>query len=122
MNATPSILIVDDKPDLLDLFSASLRKLRYPLITAQDGETAMQILREQTPLLVLLDIAMPYPGGLEVLHYLRSDSRLDTTKVMILTAVPSRLSEDDRNMVDAVVTKPITPRALEAAVINLIGP
>ncbi|MCC7447030.1 MAG: response regulator [Anaerolineae bacterium] len=121
MAATPSILIVDDKPDLLDLFAASLRRLRYLIITAQDGETAMQILQEQTPLLVLLDIAMPYPGGLEVLHHLRSDPRLNATKVMILTAVPSRLTQDDRGMVDAVVTKPITPRALEAAVVNLIG-
>jgi len=121
MDVTPPILIVDDKPDLLDLFTASLRRLRYPIITAQDGETAIQILQEQTPLLVLLDIAMPYPGGLEVLHHLRSDSRLNDTKVMILTAVPSRLTPDDRDMVDVVITKPITPRALEAAVINLIG-
>ncbi len=115
------ILIVDDKPDLLDLFTASLRKLRYHVITAQDGETALHILREQVPRLVMLDIAMPYPGGLEVLHYIRSDSRLDATKVMILTAVPSRLTQNDRDIVDVVITKPITPHALEAAVVDLIG-
>jgi len=121
MAVTPSILIVDDKSDLLDLFSTALRKLRYQIITAQEGETAMQILREHVPRLVLLDIAMPYPGGLEVLHYIRSDMRLDPTKIMIVTAVPSRLTKSDAELVDMVITKPITPRDLERAVIDLIG-
>ncbi len=119
--STPSILIVDDKQDLLDLFSASLRRLPYRIITAPSGDAALAILEEETPVLILLDIAMPRTSGLDVLHQVRQVPRLDTTRIMIVTAVPSRLEREDMALIDRVVTKPITPRALEQSVLEVLS-
>ncbi len=119
--STPSILIVDDKQDLLDLFSASLRRLPYRLITAQSGDIALAILKQETPALILLDIAMPHTSGLDVLHEVRQVSRLDATRIIIVTAVPSRIERDDMQLFDKLIAKPITPRALEQAVLEVLN-
>lgn len=117
----PSILIVDDKADLLDLLSASLRRLPYRIITAQSGEAALAILEEETPVLIVLDVAMPNVSSIEVLRKARTNLRLALAKIMILTAVPSCVETDDAALADKVIPKPITPRALEQAVVALIG-
>jgi len=118
----PSILIIDDEPDLLELFRAALRKLRYRVVTANRGDTAWQMMQEdEPPVLIILDVAMPYPDGLDLLRVVRADARFDATRVMILTAVPSRVSKDDAALIDVMMSKPVTPRALEQAVVNLIG-
>ncbi len=118
--STPSILIVDDKQDLLDLFSASLRRLPYHIITAPSGDAALAILEQETPALILLDIAMPHTSGLDVLHQVRQTERLDATRIVIITAVPSRIERDDLQLVDRLVAKPITPRALEQIVLEVL--
>ena len=119
--AAPSILIVDDEPDLLELFRAALRKLRYRVVTANRGDIGWQMMQDDPPVLIILDVAMPYPDGLELLRVVRSDARFDAARVMILTAVPSRVSRDDAALIDVILSKPVTPRALEQAVVNLIG-
>jgi len=121
MPPEPSILIVDDKADLLDLFSASLRHLRYQVVTAQDAQAALDILGQQIPALIMLDIAMPSMSGLDVLHQVRANPRFDSTKIMIVTAIPSRMDQQATSMVDRIIPKPVTPGALEQAVIDLIG-
>jgi CheY-like chemotaxis protein len=121
MSAEPSILIVDDKADLLDLFSASLRRLRYRVLTAEDAATALAILEQQTPVLILLDLAMPSVSGLDVLQHVRADPRFNATKIVIVTAIPSRMDQQSTSKVDRIIPKPVTPSALEQAVIDLIG-
>ncbi len=121
MPTEPSILIVDDKVDLLDLFAASLRRLRYQVITAQDALAALEILKQHTPVLIMLDLAMPSISGMEVLHQVRADPRFDSTRIMIVTAIPSRMDQKASSMVDRVILKPVTPSALEQAVVDLIG-
>src|SRR5947207_4810882 len=107
MSAEPSILIVDDKADLLDLFSASLRRLRYRVITAQDANTALEILNEHVPALILLDLAMPSVSGLDVLQHVRADPRFNLTKIAIVTAIPSRMDKQSTSMVDRIIPKPV---------------
>jgi two-component system, cell cycle response regulator DivK len=121
MSSQRSILIVDDKADLLDLFSASLRRLPYQVITAQDAETALDILKELTPLLIFLDLAMPSVSGIDVLQKVRADPRFSATKIVIVTAIPSRMDQKATSMVDRIIAKPVTPSMLEQAVIELIG-
>lgn len=117
----PSILIVDDKTDLLDLFAVSLRKLPYRILTAQSGAQALDILEREIPVLLLLDVAMPAPGGIEVLRQVRANPQMASMHILIVTAVPSRLEQSDIALVDRVLPKPVTPRALEQAVIDVIG-
>ena len=116
-----SILIIDDEIDLMELFKMALRRLPYDILTAKDGLTALDLLKTEIPKLIVLDIAMPKMSGLELLHQVRADPRFEKTKIMILTAVPNRMSQQDENIADAVLPKPITLKGLEEAVNDLIG-
>jgi DNA-binding NtrC family response regulator len=69
MNKT--ILIVDDEKDLCTVLSDSLSQDRYRVITAFNGETALQLVMKEKPDLMLLDIKMPGMDGIEVLKHLR---------------------------------------------------
>lgn len=114
------ILLVDDEVDLLDLFGMYLGRLGCRIHKADGGQRALDILAQITPVLVVLDLAMPEVGGLEVLHAIRSDQRFNATKIAILTAVPVLLERDDHKLADAVLTKPITPRILEQSLRSLL--
>jgi CheY-like chemotaxis protein len=112
------VLIVEDDPDLLTMFKTILRRTVRPelILTANGGDAALRILEEQTPAVVLLDLAMPHVSGNDVIHYILSQPRLDTSRIVVVTAVPMRLSVEGLARVSDVLTKPISPRDLESAV------
>ena len=115
------ILIVEDEAAQRLLFSLMLRDLSYPLLTVADGYRAWTILREQLPCLIVLDLLMPEMGGLELLRRIRADSRLRSTKILVVTALVSRLTAEAAVLADQVLTKPVTKGQLQQAVRALLG-
>ncbi len=105
----PLILIVDDEPGLLRLFSNLIERLNCDIIQANGGALALDILDEMTPNLLILDLAMPEVSGYDVLQYVRSIPRLDHMKVMILTARPNMVPEVEALGIDCWVAKPVMP-------------
>ena len=85
----PKILVVDDQPLNVEFLKDELGKLEYEIVTAADGQQALQQIWDTAPDLVLLDLAMPGMGGLEVLGTLRKDPRYENLPVLLLTASPS---------------------------------
>lgn len=83
-----TVLIVDDDPDIVRLLAMSLRPEGFRLLTAHDGETALQIVHAERPALILMDWHMPGRNGLEVCRLLRaeSDPQLRAVPVVLLTA------------------------------------
>jgi two-component system response regulator HydG len=77
------ILVVDDEPELCHALSKLLRRNNYEVVTAGDGEEALEILRSQEVHLVLTDLLMPKVGGLELLKAARVVA--PTTEVVIIT-------------------------------------
>ncbi len=63
----PTILVVDDEPELCFALSKLLRRNKYKVLTANNGEEALAVLRQQEVHLVLSDLLMPRVGGLELL-------------------------------------------------------
>lgn len=118
----PQVLLVDDEQDLLDLFGVILSRLPCELLKAAGGEEALNILATETPSLIVLDIAMPGVTGLDVLRAVRSNPRFDKTRIVVLTAVPIMLDRADTQLVDAILTKPITMLALDQAVRAALDP
>jgi CheY-like chemotaxis protein len=112
------VLIVEDDPDLLTMFKTILRRTVRPelILTANGGDAALRNLKAQTPSVVLLDLAMPHVSGNDVIHYVLSQPRLDSSRIVVVTAVPMRLSVEGLARVSDVLTKPISPRDLENAV------
>ncbi len=100
-------LIIEDDPDLADIFTEALRAANYETETIRDGQAARQRLRQITPKLVILDMHLPNVSGIDLLYLLRHDARLQKTLVIILTA-DARMAEAYEEQADYVLIKPVT--------------
>ena len=86
------ILLVEDTKVILRANESALHKAGYEVICAEDGETALQMAREQAPDLILLDMILPKMSGPEVLKRLKTDKKTAEIPVVVL----SSLSEKNR--------------------------
>jgi len=80
----PSALMVDDDPKILKFVTANLEIRGYDVITAEDGETALEVMDRTTPNLVILDLLMPGIKGSDVCRHIRKTSDVP---IIILTAI-----------------------------------
>ncbi len=116
------ILVVDDEPDALELIAFHLKNAGLEVVTAGDGEAALQLARAHLPDLILLDLMLPEVDGLEVCKILRRDPATASLPIIMVTA---RAAEMDRVLglelgADDYVTKPFSPRELVLRVKNLL--
>jgi two-component system phosphate regulon response regulator PhoB len=117
-----TVMIVDDEPHVIELVRITLEDERIRVIAAADGETALARCLLCAPDLVLLDVNLPDLSGLEVCRRLRSEPRLATTHIVMLTAAAQH---DDvaRGLAagaDQYLTKPFSPVRLLCLVESLI--
>ena len=110
----PKILVVDDEQDAIELIEYNLQAAGYRVITAADGNEALQKTRATIPDLIVLDLMLPELDGLEVCKILRRDPSTASIPIIMLTA---KASEIDRVLglelgADDYVTKPFSPREL----------
>jgi CheY-like chemotaxis protein len=118
---TPLVLVVDNEEGLLILFSSLAQRLGYQVLQADSGMAALEILEQQTPDLMILDLAMPEMTGFDVLREVIPMSHLDSMRVMVLTATSlGPAPEDVAFRIDEWVTKPVHPDAFKAAVRALV--
>ena len=111
-----TILIVEDETNIVDILSFNLEREGYNTIEAYDGQTGLQLAREQNPDLILLDLMLPKMNGFDVCRQLRADG--STIPIIMLTA---REEEADKVMglelgADDYITKPFGIRELMARV------
>ena len=118
MNVIPTILIVDDEPNNLNLLKQVLAAHNYHLIFAKSGPDAIMRASQQEPDLVLLDVMMPGMDGYEVCRELKSQPKTESVPVIFLTALDGVKDEQkgfDIGAVDYIV-KPIVPALVLARV------
>ena len=113
-----TVLVVDDEKDLVELVKYHLEKDGLKCLEARDGETALQMAKESTPDLVVLDLMLPGLDGLEVCRKLRKDPKTSSMAIIMLTA---KAEEVDRIVglemgADDYMVKPFSPRELVARV------
>ena len=110
------ILVVDDDPDLLEVLVARLRGIGTQVSTAASGPEALQLVREEAPGVVLLDLVLPGMDGLAVLEAIRRED--PETAVIMLTAhgTVARAVEAMKKGAYDFLTKPFDPRHLEIVV------
>ena len=123
MEKQPYILIVDDDPDILEGILTILETLPYRLATARDGKKCLELIRQEPPDLLILDLLMPRMDGWGVIRELRSEPRYANIPIMILTTViedaSRRRYELETGMamdVQEYVQKPVKPGEL----VNLV--
>ena len=126
MKENLSILVVDDDPDILDGILMILESRDYHLRTARDGVQCLQLLKDDIPDLLILDLLMPRMDGWGVIREVRSDSRYQDMPIMILTTVIEDASrrryelETGHSMdIQAYIEKPARPGQLLEMVENL---
>ncbi len=112
------VLVADDDKDILALVAFRLERSGYEVVTAADGEEALELARSRTPDLAILDVMMPKLTGYEVTQRLRTEPATSRVPVILLTA---RVQEGDvargfEAGADDYVTKPFSPRELAARI------
>lgn len=108
------ILIVDDEPSILLSLDFLMRKNDYGVFIARNGAEAIQILDQEKPDLVLLDIMMPEVDGYEVCEYIRNNKALTNMGIIFLTAKSKDEDIDKayRLGADLYITKPFSTKNL----------
>ena len=133
LNSSATILLVEDEPNDVFLMKRAMKKaaILNPLQVAGNGQEAVDYLsgtgkfsdRTEFPIpsLVFLDLKLPYKNGFEVLTWIRSQSHLDTTLVMVLTS-----SSEERDIAECYrlgartfLVKPPTPDMLTELMVSL---
>ena len=108
------ILIVDDEKDILEFLGYNLRKEGYEVIEAKTGDEALQLVKNNTPDLIILDVMMPGIDGIETCQSMREMPKLKDTLIIFLTARNedfSQIAGLDAGA-DDYVSKPIKPKVL----------
>ena len=110
-----TILIVDDEKDILEVLAISLTDLGYKVHTAENGEDALRIFREASPLIILTDIRMPVMDGIELLQKVKQQSP-DTEVIMVTGHGDIDVAiESLKYEATDFITKPISDEILETA-------
>ncbi|MGO8732448.1 MAG: response regulator transcription factor [Terriglobia bacterium] len=120
------ILIVDDEPHLRTLIQQTLEELEddgVELLTAANGEEALETIRDEQPNLVFLDVMMPKKNGFDVCHAVKKELGLGQIYVILLTAKGQEFDRQRGQDVgaDLYMTKPFDPDALLEKARSVLG-
>jgi DNA-binding response OmpR family regulator len=115
---TRTILVVDDSPSELKMMQLALEGKGYQIVTAADGEQALERAAEHRPDLIVLDVVLPKKNGFQVCRQIKSEPATKDIKVIMVT---SKTQDSDRfwgmkQGADEYITKPIQPQDLLASV------
>ncbi len=113
----PFALIVEDDPKLNEIIALTLQE-DFDLETCVDGNTAMELLGNIIPQIVVLDLNIPGKSGRDILTHIRSNKRFQNTHVIVATA-DNRQAETLHNEVDIVLLKPVSPGQLRELALRI---
>ncbi len=108
-NKTPIILVVDDNQQNLELLQAYLEDIDCKSVPAHDGLEALEIVGQEPPDLILLDVMMPKMSGFEVCKRLKNDPKTDDIPIIMVTAL-NEYGDIERGIdsgTDDFISKPV---------------
>lgn len=122
MDAKAKVLIADDEPDILEILKYNLVKEGYEVVTAKDGDEAIEKARATLPDLIILDIMMPKKSGVEACEILRAQPALKDTLIMFLTALNDEATQIKGLSMgaDDYISKPVSPNVFLSKVQSLL--
>jgi DNA-binding response OmpR family regulator len=118
----PSVLVVDDEPNIVVSLEFLMKQAGYDVRVARDGDAAMRAIEHRKPRLVLLDVMMPKRNGYDVCQSIRANPDWDDVRIIMLTA-KGRDVEIEKGLAlgaDDYITKPFSTREVVARVRSLI--
>jgi len=120
------ILIVDDEAHIRSLIEQTLEELEdegVEFLTADNGVRALEIIENEKPELVFLDVMMPKMNGMEVCRRVKKELLLENTYILLLTAKGQELDRLKGQEVgaDVYMTKPFDPEVILAKAREVLG-
>ena len=114
-------MIADDEPDILEILKYNLLKEGYQVVTAKDGDEAIEKAKMFNPDLIVLDIMMPKKNGVEVCEILRLLPAFKSTLILFLTALSDETTQIRglETGADDYISKPISPKVFLSKVSSL---
>jgi CheY-like chemotaxis protein len=118
-----TILVADDESHILNVVSLKLRNAGFRVLTASDGQEALDIALAEHPDLLITDYHMPQLSGLELCMRLKQDAKTESIKKIMLTARGYHLEPHDTEQsgILKMLSKPFSPRHLLATVHEVLG-
>lgn len=115
------ILIADDEPDILEIIQFNLQSEGYDVVTAKNGDEAIDVAKKTLPDLIILDVMMPGKNGIDVCNILRMQPAFKSTLIIFLSALSDEGTEVRglETGADDYLTKPISPKILVSKVNSL---
>ena len=116
------ILVVDDEPDILKVVTFRVKKLEYEVVTATNGQEALDLIQKEEPDLILLDIELPVMNGYEVCQRVKTNEKLKHIPIIFLTASSaSKIAEKVKELnADDYLIKPFDSEELLKKIKNFI--
>ena len=121
--ANKRILVVDDETELVDMVKMRLEAAGYDVLTAYDGQEALDKAKSENPDLIILDLMLPKIDGFKVCRMLKFDEKYKNIPIILFSA---RVQDADKKMGDEVggdayITKPFEPQILLSKIKELLG-
>src|SRR5829696_5976379 len=118
-----TILVADDESHILNVVSLKLRNAGFRVLTASDGQEALDIAIAEKPDLLITDYHMPQLSGLELCMRLKQDASTESIKKIMLTARGYHLEPQDTEQsgILKMLSKPFSPRNLLSTVHEVLG-
>jgi two-component system, OmpR family, response regulator MprA len=113
-----TILVVDDEPLIRDVLVDLLRDEGYAVVTADDGLSALEVVREEAPALVLMDVMMPRMNGCAAFRAMRGHIQGDGLPIVLMSAMAEPADLDPE--IAAFLRKPVDLEDLLALVARLL--
>src|SRR5690349_3294999 len=117
------ILVADDESHILNVVSLKLRNAGFTVVTARDGQEALELAQQEKPDLLITDYHMPQLSGIELCHKLKQDAATSMIPAIMLTARGYSLEPGDteRSGILEMLSKPFSPRQLLSTVEKVLG-
>jgi DNA-binding response OmpR family regulator len=121
------VLVVDDEADVRNFLQAALLEADFEVITAEDGDDALQKIKKQKPDLISLDLVMPHKSGAKLYHELQKNKEWAKIPVIIVTGhARDDLGKSDlKNLImsgpGVYLEKPVKPNNYIAAVKSILN-
>lgn len=84
------VLLVEDDPFLIDIYTTKLKEVGFKIDVAQDGPSALKFLKDKNPDLLVLDIVLPHLDGWEVLGKIRKQDKFKKLPIIVLSNLGQR--------------------------------
>jgi len=124
MTDKKKILCIEDETEMIDLMRLILERRGFDFVGAEGGQQGLELMRQEKPDLILLDLMMPGMDGWEVYQQIKADEELQDTAVIVVTAKAQNIDKVlglHIAQVDDYITKPFGPQELLDSIYRVLN-